>query len=71
MLNWIEQLYDLNFKNIPIRNECIIFRFSDTISKTRGKIHIIIFCIIYIKYNIYIQRLFNNKLLEYILANHS
>ncbi len=52
MINWLEQLRELNLKNILIFNECIIFGFPDPIPETREKIHVINFCIFYIKYYI-------------------
>ncbi len=63
-INWLEQLSKLNLKNIPIFNECIIFGLPDIIPETRETIHVINFCIFYIKYYIYIQRLFNNNPLD-------
>ncbi len=42
----------------------IIFGFSDPIPETREKIHVINFCIFYIKYYIYIQRLSNKNQLD-------
>ncbi len=60
MINCLELLRELNLKNIPIFNEFINFGFPET----REKIHVINFCIFYIKYYIYIQRLFNNNQLD-------
>ncbi len=64
MINWLGQLSELNLKNSPIFNECIIFGFPDPIPETREKIHVINLCIFDIKYYIYIQRLFNNNQLD-------
>ncbi len=60
MIDWLEQLSELNLKNIPIFHELS----PDFIPETREKIHVIKLCIFYINYYIYIQRLFNNNQLD-------
>ncbi len=50
IINWLYLL------NIPISNKCIIFGFPGPTPETREKIHVINFCIFYIKSYISIQR---------------
>ncbi len=64
ILNWLERLIEINLKNTPIFNECILFGYPNPSPKTKDKIHVINYCIFYIKYCIYIQKLFNKKHLD-------
>ncbi len=69
ILNWLECLSEINFKNIPTFNKCILFGYPNPSPKTKDKIHVINYCIFYIKYYIYIQTFFLTKTtLMYILA---
>ncbi len=62
--NWLERLSEINLKNIPIFNECILFGYLNPSPKSKNKIHLINNCIFYIKYYIYIQKLFNKNHLD-------
>ncbi len=64
ILNWLERLSEINLKNIPIFNECILFGYPNPSPKTKDKIHVINYCMFYIKYYIYIQKLFIKKHLD-------
>ncbi len=64
ILNWLERLSKINLKNIPIFIECILFGYPNPSPKTKDKIHVINYCIFYIKYYIYIQKLFNKNHLD-------
>ncbi len=62
--NWLERLSEINLKNIPIFNECILFGYRNPSPKTKHKIYIVNYCIFYIKYYIYIQNPFNKNHLD-------
>ncbi len=64
IINWMEHLSEINLKNIPIFNECILFGYPNPSLKSKDKIHVINYCIFYIKYYIYIQKLFNKTTLS-------
>jgi len=64
LLNWLENVCNLQLQNIPILEECILFGYPYCSPDTHEKTDVINFCIIYAKYYIYIQRLFNNNYLE-------
>ncbi len=64
ILNSLETISNLQLKCSPILEECIIFSFPEGNISIREEISVINFCIIYIKYYIYFQRLFNNNLLD-------
>ncbi len=64
ILNWLEPLSEINLKNITIFNECILFGYPNPTTKTKDEIHVITYCIFYIKYYIYIQKLFNKNQLD-------
>ncbi len=61
ILNWLECLSEINLKNIIIFNECILFGYPNPSPKTKDKVHVINYCIFYIKYYIYIQKLFDKN----------
>ncbi len=61
ILNWLEHLCEINLKNIPIFNECILFGYPNPPLETNDKMHVINYCIFYIKYYIYIEKLFSKK----------
>ncbi len=61
ILNWLEHLSEINLKNIQIFNE---FGYPNPSPETKGKLHVINYCIFYIKYYIYIQKLFNKNHLD-------
>ncbi len=72
VLNWLECLSEINLTNIQIFNECILFGYPNPSPKTKDKIHVINYCIFYIKYYIYIQKIGLTKItLMYILAKYS
>ncbi len=66
ILQWLENISNLQLRNSPILKECLIFGFPECNTVVKGNMSVINFCIIYIKYYIYIytQRLFNNKQLD-------
>ncbi len=59
-INWLENLSEIAIKNSPVLEECIIFGCS----LNTDAIQVLNFCIIYTKYIIYIQRLFNENELD-------
>ncbi len=61
ILNWLECLSKINMKNILIFNECVLFGYPNPSPEITDKIHVINYCIFYIKYYIYIQRLFSKN----------
>ncbi len=50
ILNWLENVSNLELKNSPILEECLIFGFPESNKIVKEKIYVINFCIIYIKY---------------------
>ncbi len=64
ILKWLENISNLQLRNSPILEECLIFGFPECNTVVKGKISVNNFCILYIKYYIYTQRLFNNTQLD-------
>ncbi len=58
--NWWENLSGIVIRNSQVIEECILFGFP-SISDVRQVLN---FCILYAKYYIYTQRLFNNNTLD-------
>ncbi len=49
-LNLLKRLSEINLKNIPIFNECILFGFPNRSPKTKDKVLVINYCIWHIIY---------------------
>ncbi len=58
--NWWENLSGIVIRNSQVIEECILFGFLST----SDVIQVLNYCILYAKYYIYIQRLFNNNTLD-------
>ncbi len=58
--NWCENLSGVDIRDIQVIEECILFGFP----LNNDVMHLLNFCILYAKYYIYIQCLFNNNTLD-------
>ncbi len=55
-LKWLENISNLPLRNSPLLEECLIFGFPECNTVVKGKMSVINFCILYIKYYIYILK---------------
>ncbi len=59
-----ENINGIEIKNSSVLHECILFGFPNFNPEEKEKLHVLNYCILYTKYYIYIQRLFQNNSLD-------
>ena len=63
-LNWLENVCDFKIRNTGVTEECIFFGIPNTDPDKKEMIHVFNYCLFYAKHYIYIQKLFQNGVLD-------